>query len=410
MASSTSQDPDNVSAASAPDSTASQIRKLYVDSTFPGAGSGLTTFYRALKDGGKDAGLSIDQVRGILSDVSVFNTQVAHTPRNFPRRHVESLGQGLSFHADLIFLPECQGYHYLYAMIDVHSHFAYIKPLKNKEAASTKRALEELIKEHPFELSRMFSITCDKGTEFKKEFLQFATEKHIKIFTLNPPTHASLIEQFNRTFKSRLMALCRASLTDDWVSLAPQVVKGINETYNTAVGAKPALINSPYFDSITREKLRENRKRRDRERRPNKNLPAPIFEVGQYVFVDFPRSSMYKTFDLRRGPIYTVARVNKNRPNYMYYVRENFGKRKLIPEGIYGYQMIKAPDPSANPDQPLPIEKVLKTRVYRKRKQHLVKFLFYPRRRVDCYNIIRTMVHLIFLFISVMLSGLIRTR
>ncbi len=373
---STSSDVSDSSVVS--DEAAKRIRGLFSDPSFSGSGTALHGFYASLKREGKDEGLSLEQVRQILSKVPTYNQQVAHTPANFPRRHVVVNGVWEIFHCDLAYFPCYDGYKYAFCLIDCGSHFGYAVSLKEKTAAATASALKTLIAANPQTLGSIGSISSDMGSEWGSQFKALLKRRNIKLYLLLPPSHASVIEQWIRSLKSRVHALARSHLTDNWPELLPEVVKGLNGSYCRSIRGIPRDLNDPKFDSQIREAHKQDQELRSHEGRRNKNLAEKDFQVGQFVYINVAKTSFDKSFDIKRTRVYEIVRVNRLQRPYLYYVKECFSG-KLLQSGFYSYQMIEAPSPSENPDELFLIQEVLDKRHLPGREPEvLVKWLFYP--------------------------------
>ena len=90
---------------------------------------------------------------------------------------------------------------YLLVFIDAFSKYAIVKPLRYIKAKNMVRALEEALKEAPFETKAIFT---DRGTEFRnKEMTDFLKEKGIRQIFPNAysPNKTSIAERFIRTLR-----------------------------------------------------------------------------------------------------------------------------------------------------------------------------------------------------------------
>jgi len=363
----------------AKDPASQRIKALYSDLNFPGSGSALHTFYNELKKAGKDEGFTLDQVHNILSTIPTFLMQVEHTPKSHPRRHVETVGQGTTFQCDIAFLPETDTFNSVFCLIDLGSHFAYAEPLINKKPSTVLAALKKMIKENPKELSRMSAISMDQGSEWKGVFKKWCDRQNIRLYLLNQPSHAAVIEQWIRTLKSRLMTLARSHLTDQWPNFLKQVVSNINHSYCRSIEGVPAESNSIESDPQLRERHEHDQLLRSHERKPNQNLPEPQnLEVGSFVYLDVTRTAFDKSFDFKRTRIYEITHIDKLKTPWLYTLKECFSN-KIMNGSYYGWQLIKAPSPSENPDAIYLVKDVLAKRHLRGRpKEVLVSWLFYP--------------------------------
>ena len=103
--------------------------------------------------------------------------------------------------ADLVFLPQKeQGFKILLTIIDLHTRYAWVIPLKDKQGVSIKTAFEDIFEE--YQRIPKF-VWVDNGTEFyNKTFKSFCEENNIKIYSTYNEGKAVVIERFNRTYKN----------------------------------------------------------------------------------------------------------------------------------------------------------------------------------------------------------------
>jgi len=368
---------------------AERIRQLYSEPHFPGAGAGLSGFYRALKDQGKSEGLSLDQVREILSEIPSFLQQTSHTYRNFPRRKTVAYGQGITFHADLGEMPERSTFSYIFVLYDIFSHYGYASPLANKEAATCRSALIKLRADNPEQLSRMNEICVDQGSEFKSVFKKYCTEQGIYITLMRSRNHAYFAEWYLRHLKGRIMTLCRANLSDNWPAVLPDAVAAINNSYCSSIDNIPSKVNAPQYDPAVRAALARNSARREKERTVNVNRKyreIDDLEVGSFCYADVPRSSLEKGYDIKRTRVYVIAAINKLQRPWIYSLKDASTGKPAV-GGYYRAELVRAPDPSRNNrSQLFPVEKILAERTRKGKRELLVKFLHYPNRYLLATN------------------------
>ncbi len=101
--------------------------------------------------------------------------------------------------------------------------------------------------------------------------------------------------------KRRLYRLCRTLKTKKWPKFLKQITKAINNSPNSAIGfLKPSDIKSPLDDPKIDDKIgipedvsfEQQAKNQQEYENNNKNL-----QQGDYVYLDFPPSTMEKGFD-----------------------------------------------------------------------------------------------------------------
>ena len=89
--------------------TEKQIRNLWRDEAFYGSFSGISTFYKALKKT-KDNSITLKEVKKALENSDVYQMHFNSGKILKERRHIHSVGSNLDYSADLLEMPEHDGY------------------------------------------------------------------------------------------------------------------------------------------------------------------------------------------------------------------------------------------------------------------------------------------------------------
>jgi hypothetical protein len=211
---------------------------------------------------------------------------------------------------------------------------------------------------------------------------------NIDFYVLQGNSKAFVSENFIRITKARMYRSLRANFSVSWEKTLPYIVAGINNTPSPALGGYTAeSLNSPSQDPITREVRRQG----ELNRKEDKKVVAKEYEIGQFVYVDFPDVPFMKSFDFARGMAYKVAAVDAASTPYLYTIEELNGKR--LKQKYYAWQLNPATDPDKTT---LPIEAVIDTRGSGRNAELLVKWLHYDNSYVrialsvqyltcDCY-------------------------
>ena len=114
---------------------------------------------------------------------------------------VHSYEKDHTWSADLVFIPQKDnGYKILFTIIDLHTRYAFVVPLKDKQEITIRNSFENIFEEYQ-RIPRYLWV--DNGTEFyNKTFKSFCDENDIKIYSTYNEGKAVVIERFNRTFKT----------------------------------------------------------------------------------------------------------------------------------------------------------------------------------------------------------------
>ena len=133
---------------------------------------------------------------------------------------------------DLVFMDkfgnENNGYKYILTVIDLYSRFAWAIALKNKLASSVTDAIQSIITKYKVHPQQFYT---DSGTEFYNKTLEKLRSKYnIGIYSTYGPSHASVIERFNRTFKSKMYKMFTIEGNHIWYNKLVE----LSEIYNNS--------------------------------------------------------------------------------------------------------------------------------------------------------------------------------
>lgn len=222
--------------------------------------------------------------------------------------------------ADLLFLPDDNGYKYCLVVVDVGSRLTDAQPIKNKSAEDVKKAFEKIYKRGILKLPS-YSIQTDPGTEFKGVVKEYFNDHHVYVRYGKPGRHRQqgLVESRNKIIGTILLKRMQAQelLTNktskSWVSHLPLVIKAINNYYPQKYLEKKKTPELPLCSGDSCE----------------------AFEVGTKVRVilDEPRDTQgnklpgrFRASDIRFDPrIRTIEQVLVNPGEPIMYLLDNKG-------------------------------------------------------------------------------------
>lgn len=144
---------------------------------------------------------------------------------------------------------------YLLVIMDNLTRFVKLKPVKNVEARTTVKMIEEFV----MQFGAPERIISDRGTAFTgeafKEMIQRHGIKHILISARHPQANG-LVERMNRT----ILPLLRSSVNeehDDWDQHIPSLERDINISVSAATGKAPFEAVFGYFPRFGEGVMRE---------------------------------------------------------------------------------------------------------------------------------------------------------
>ena len=336
------------------------MMEAYYNPKEPGSYGGIDALYRLMKQKGEN--VTRKQVVDWLAEQETYGL---HKParRRFTRRKIFSRGIDYLWQADLVdmsrLVEENDGYRYLLTVIDVFSKHAWVKKLKKKDSKNI--TFDEI-----FVTRKPFKLQTDKGKEFlNATFQRRLAELQIQFYvSQNDDIKASVVERFNRTFKTKMWKYFTHKSTARYVDVLDDLLHSYNRTRHRTIGCAPIEVTKENESAI-------------RERMYGKEVTSKSsakFKVGDKVRISKTR----RAFDKGYLPnwteeVFTVTDVVDTKPRT--YKLEDYGKEKI--EGSFYENEIQRVVKS---DDIFKIEKVLSTRKRKGVKEYFVKWKGYPEK------------------------------
>ena len=108
----------------------------------------------------------------------------------------------------------------------------------------------------------------------------------LKVYTLKGRTKSSIVERWNRTFKTRIQRYFSENKTFKWISVLQQFTRNINNSINRSINAAPADVDLTNADSIRKLLY------------PLMKNPKPCrYKVGDVVRVVLDKTLFQKGYD-----------------------------------------------------------------------------------------------------------------
>ena len=159
--------------------------------------------------------------------------------------------------ADLIYLPDDDGYKYALGCVDISTGFTDAEPLRERDAKSVLAAFKKIRARPPLKDAPTYILQCDSGSEFKSVFATYVKSLGVSIRygVAGRSRMQAFVESRNKTIGQALFHRMTAQeiLTDEqskhWVKRLPIVIKAINAYQKTK--KKKTLPNQPYIQKNT---------------------------------------------------------------------------------------------------------------------------------------------------------------
>ena len=342
------------------------LHDLYYNPESPASFGGVEAVYRAAKEDGKFQ-LSRNKIRTWLRQQ---DTYTLHRPvrYRFKRNRVIVGGIDKESEADLVVMDslskENNGYKYILTVIDVLSKYAWVEPLKTKSGENLVKAFEKILKKG----RKPEKLHSDKGTEFtNKLFQSFLKHKKITFFTTYNETKASVVERFNRTLKGKMWKYFTANNTLKYIDVLQKLVRSYNHSRHRSIGMRPSDVNLKN-ESVVWERLYGDE--------ANK-LFKYKFSVGDQVRISKARRTFKKGYlPSWTEEVFTITKRIRRKPP-VYKIADYHGDE--LEGTFYEPELQKVVKTDSDYYR---VERVIKSRMRNKQKEHFVKWLGYP----DSFN------------------------
>ena len=284
--------------------------------------------------------------------------------RKFKRNRIIVQDIDEVFEADLVdmqeFSSDNDNFKYILTVIDVMSKFAFAIPLKNKTSKEIIIAFEKVFKKR-----KPLCLRTDQGKEFlNNDFKKFLKKYQVYHYTSkNKDIKCAIVERFNRTFKMKMFKYFTSKGKRRYIDVLEDLVNNYNNSFHRTIKMTPneasykereILFKTIYGNlNLTKskqfqvgEKVRKAYERKPFDKSYYPNWTDEIFEISKKSKDNIP---LYKIHDDKN-------RMSKNR-----FYKEQI--QNIIPDTYR-------------------VEKVIRKRIYKGKKQCLVKWLNYN----DEYN------------------------
>lgn len=142
---------------------------------------------------------------------------------------------GHTHQADILYLPDDNGYKYLLVVVDIGSRKVDAEPLKSKSSSSVLDAFKTIYDRKPLDPPTRLEI--DPGAEFKAHVKKWFDDNKINVRVGKPGRHKqqAIVERMNYTIAKALFRRMSAQevLTEEpsteWVEDLPKLIKILNK-------------------------------------------------------------------------------------------------------------------------------------------------------------------------------------
>ena len=198
-----------------------------------------------------------------------------HKPFKRPKqlRKVYFKSKDNIWNADLITMPQEDGYKYILTVLDGYTRYAWCVPLKNKKGETVVNAFKDIMKKSKrkpnklwvdqgkeFYNQHMYSLRDTNGDELfkfkKKDILEKDENGEYKnqIYSVFNASKNPVIERFNRTITNKLWKQFTVQGIQKWLKILQPTVNKYNNTIHRTIGTTLSLASKdPSLAKIQRE-------------------------------------------------------------------------------------------------------------------------------------------------------------
>lgn len=234
------------------------IKKFYVKSGFAGA----QQVYKLIKK----AGHAYDRKtkEGITkADIDKFIKKQSLTQINKKNRRFGSFIPShplQQFQIDLIFIKDHQlnQASYGFVAVDAFSKYAWVELMKKKDIPNVVKAFKKILAK----MGVPETTYSDDGSEFiSKAFKDVCAQNNIEL--IYTPTHATMVERFNQTLKTKLEKFKQASGSKTIINILPKVLDSYNnDLEHTTIKMTPADATKKQNQNIVTRNIEQSKHRK----------------------------------------------------------------------------------------------------------------------------------------------------
>ena len=338
------------------------LTSIYYDPKHPGSYAGPSKLHRVTKDAGKK--ITLNQIREWLKGQETY-TLHRRVRRKFPRNKVIVDGIDDQWDVDLMDVTNLSKYNdgvrFVLVAIDIFSRYTWLRPLKSKQGHKVVEAFQSIFAEG----RKPSKIRTDKGTEFTNHLVQkYLKEEDVIHFVTHNEVKANYAERVIKTLKGRIFKYFTKKQTYQYMDHLQDFVTSYNHTYHRSIKMKPVDVSRENESALWTMQYEPYRKKKNKEKNPRFK-----FAVGDTVRISHLRSTFTREYEEKwTEEIFIVVKR---------YGREGLPIYKLMDylnetvQGTFYEQELQA----VKEPETYKIEKILKTKKVKGKKQHLVRWV-----------------------------------
>lgn len=175
--------------------------------------------------------------RAVGMDRNNMNVKLVEPPKVVNKSSFKVFSDNAVVQADLIYMPEDNGYNFILTVVDVASRAVDAEPLENRTAEDVVQGFEQIFKRKFIKPTFEYLYT-DPGAEFKNEMFHDYMKSHeivVRHTMTGRKTQMAIVEYYNhiltKVLGTRMTAkeLENNTVNKDWVESLPKLITELNK-------------------------------------------------------------------------------------------------------------------------------------------------------------------------------------
>eukprot|EP00112_Aurelia_sp_Birch-Aquarium-sp1_P015907 Seg3562.11 transcript_id=Seg3562.11/GoldUCD/mRNA.D3Y31 product="putative transposon-derived protein F54H12.3" protein_id=Seg3562.11/GoldUCD/D3Y31 len=320
-----------------------QLSALYRDSSFPGAFSSTTTFFKHARK--KIPQLTLKKVHE-WREHDMLVAKRSRITRPKIRRSVQVFNPSQIWEGDLVDMSKSnirlnRNVRYLLLLIDQFTKKLYCAPIfgGNKSGPNVIKAFKQIFSNTT---SRPKFLYSDNGGEFiaKDVKAYLLNTQHIKtITTQDKEVKASMVERAIRTLKGRLFTFINSG-NPRYLNKLQDIINGINETAGRVTNVAPNNVDPISVGTVRNNIYNYNKRQENKFRKrtvptqqqeffikKSNTPPTPKYQVGDFVIIKKERQLFRKEHEGQwNDEIFQIASIASDTIPFVYHVKDLAGE------------------------------------------------------------------------------------
>ena len=255
---------------------------------------------------------------------------------------------------------ENKGFKYILTCIDLYSRYAWAIPIKQKTGIETSNSIQKIITKEKADPEKIWT---DEGKEFYNKNVDILRKKYdnIEIYSTYGVAKAAIIERFNRSLKELMYKQFTIKGNRIWFNILDEILDTYNNRLHKSLNNKSpndVYNNNNENNIIIKEDLPYIKKSK--------------FKLNDRVRITYKKGIFDKGYLAKWSyEIFIIIEVLNTNPITFKLISED--DNEIIKGSFYNEELQKTKQKKGV----YLIEKIIKTRIYKGKKQNFVKWIGY---------------------------------